>query len=62
MFDDVYQVIIYAVEESMSAEMRDAVLRFWHYLVEPFFGRGRREYVPLHVKQEMDEVRAHTHS
>ena len=49
VFDDVYQVAIYAVEEMLGADSRDAVVRFWHTVAEPLFGRrADAPYVPLH--------------
>jgi hypothetical protein len=53
VFEDVYNVVVYALEESLTAELRDQVIALWHDLVEPFFGRGQRQYMPLHTKAEL---------
>jgi hypothetical protein len=37
------------------------VLALWHSFVEPFFGRGERDYVPLHTKTEMQQLEAEEH-
>lgn len=37
------------------------MLSFWHAFVEPFFGRGQRQYNPLHTKMEMQQLEAEEH-
>lgn len=37
------------------------MLAFWHSFVEPFFGRGQRQYTPLHTKMEMQQLEAEEH-
>ncbi|KAI8469341.1 MAG: hypothetical protein J3K34DRAFT_522233 [Monoraphidium minutum] len=56
VFDDVYHVVAYAVEDMLSGESREAVLRFWTRCVEPLFGLPERTYSQLHTKSE-PEVR-----
>lgn len=46
---------------SCAGEARSSVLSFWHSFVEPFFGRGQRQYVPLHTKTEMQQLEAEEH-
>ena len=53
VFEDVYNVVIYALEEHLAAEVRDQVVALWHQLVEPYFGRDQRQYLPLHTKAEL---------
>lgn len=42
-------------------EARSSVLAFWHKFVEPYFGRGQRQYAPLHTKMEMQQLEAEEH-
>lgn len=44
-----------------AGEARASVLSFWHAFVEPFFGRGQRQYNPLHTKMEMQQLEAEEH-
>lgn len=37
------------------------MLAFWHAFVEPFFGRGQRQYSPLHTKTQMQQLEAEEH-
>lgn len=46
---------------SCAGEARSSVLSFWHSFVEPFFGRGQRQYSPLHTKTEMQQLEAEEH-
>lgn len=45
----------------LAGEARSSVLAFWHSFVEPFFGRGQRQYTPLHTKMEMQQLEAEEH-
>lgn len=44
-----------------TGEARAAVLSFWHSFVEPFFGRGQRQYSPLHTQTQMQQLEAEDH-
>jgi len=49
------------VSAPCSGEARSTVLAFWHAFVEPFFGRGQRQYSPLHTKTQMQQLEAEEH-
>lgn len=56
MFDDVYQVVVYALEEMLPSETRGSIIKLWHDIVEPFFGRDGKAYVRLHAVDDPEEV------
>lgn len=62
VFEDVYQAVVYGIEEQLAGDVREAVLNFWHTTVEPFFGRGQKQYQPLHTKTEMQQLEAEEHA
>jgi hypothetical protein len=62
VFEDVYQAVVYGIEEQLTGEVRSSVLAFWHSFVEPFFGRGERAYVQLHTKTELQQLEAEEHA
>ena len=37
------------------------MLSFWHSFVEPYFGRGQRQYTPLHTQKQMQQLEAEDH-
>jgi len=46
------------VEDMLSGDSREAVLRFWTRCVEPLFGLPERIYAQLHTKSEPEVRRA----
>ncbi|WIA19087.1 hypothetical protein OEZ85_003737 [Tetradesmus obliquus] len=62
VFDDMYQAVVYGIEEQLTGDVRDAVIRFWHTTVEPFFGRQQRPYTQLHTKTELQQLEAEEHA
>eukprot|EP00878_Enallax_costatus_P007439 GHUV01007791.1.p1 GENE.GHUV01007791.1~~GHUV01007791.1.p1 ORF type:complete len:1062 (+),score=409.26 GHUV01007791.1:105-3290(+) len=62
VFDDLYQAVVYGIEEQLTGDVREAVLTFWHTMVEPFFGRGQRQYQQLHTKIELQQLEAEEHA
>eukprot|EP00879_Flechtneria_rotunda_P010154 GHRR01010615.1.p1 GENE.GHRR01010615.1~~GHRR01010615.1.p1 ORF type:complete len:776 (+),score=281.26 GHRR01010615.1:210-2537(+) len=61
VFGDVYQAVVYGIEEQLTGDARESVLAFWHTAVEPFFGRGVRQYQQLHSKTELQQLEAEEH-
>lgn len=61
VLEDLYQAVVYGIEEQLSGDVRESVLAFWHDSVEPFFGRGRRTYTPLHTQTELQQLEAEAH-
>eukprot|EP00882_Tetradesmus_deserticola_P011207 GHRQ01011856.1.p1 GENE.GHRQ01011856.1~~GHRQ01011856.1.p1 ORF type:complete len:534 (+),score=277.95 GHRQ01011856.1:129-1730(+) len=62
VFDDMYQAVVYGMEEQLTGDVRDAVIAFWHSTVEPFFGRHQRTYTQLHTKTELQQLEAEEHA
>lgn len=62
VFEDLYQAVVYGIEEQLTGDVREAVLTFWHSMVEPFFGRGQRQYHQLHTKTELQQLEAEEHA